>query len=180
MLRAATIVLALGLALPTQTTTEQVFVDREFCPFECCQYGDWTTRSAVALYAEPSDDAEVVGRLDAGQRVLAVSGEVHTVPGRFVVHRAHGRYRPGDVLRVYTYVGEGFFRVEFDGEISLEELGFGPHGVIPDSRCSDHPSCFGELDEELVYTWWVRVELDDGLRAWTRDASEFDGTDGCA
>lgn len=155
------------------------FVDKGACPFECCQYGRWKAMADAVVYDKPVEGAEAVGMIRAGRRVRALTGEVHTIPGMFRVHREHGRYRPGDVIEVLTPSGEGLYRVRFGGEIYHEDLGFGPEGIIPDSRCSDSPSCFGELDEELQYTWWVKLRTPGGSEGWVKDPDGFRGMDAC-
>lgn len=64
----------------------------------------------------PTDSVRSVRVIAEGALVCALTGEVHTVPGRFVVEREHGRYDPGDTITVYTYRGEVRFLVDFDGE----------------------------------------------------------------
>jgi len=157
----------------------QPYVDRGACPGECCRYGKWRALADVMLYDEPAENAEEIGVVPGGRRVRALTGEVHTVPGLFRVHREHEKYRRGDVIEVLTYVGEGFFKVRFDGEIYQEDLGFSPWGGIPDSRCSDVPSCYGELDRELDFTWWVKLRMLDGEEGWIRDPEAFRGMDAC-
>jgi hypothetical protein len=66
-----------------------VFVDSGACPGEGCGYGVWRATRAVALRAAPSDTAPEIGTIDAGELACAVTGEVHTVPGRFVVARTY-------------------------------------------------------------------------------------------
>lgn len=172
-------IVAAALVVMGQAPAPEPFIDRGACPFECCQYGRWKALADVVVYDRPSADAEVVGMVRAGRRVRAVTGEVHAIPGVFRVHRKHGKYRPGDVIEVLSYTGEGFFRVRFGGEIYHEELGFSPGGGIPDGRCSDSPYCFGELDEELQYTWWVNLKLPGGREGWIKDPEEFRGMDAC-
>lgn len=77
------------------------------CPFECCTYRAWNTKADTVAYAKPDANAKVVGLLKAGGTVEAITGEVHATPVRFVVKKAHAEYKPGDVLWVYTYLGEG-------------------------------------------------------------------------
>jgi len=169
---AATVVLAALLGVAAGQTTD-LYVDEGACPGEGCAYGRWRAQSDVVVYDKPGGGASAMGVILAGQRVRALTGQVHTVPGMFRVHREHGRYRPGDVIEVLTYQGEGFFSVRFRGEIYEEELGFSPWGGIPDSRCADVSDCFGVLDQELDFTWWVEVYFADGARGWIRDPRDF-------
>ncbi|MCU7805617.1 MAG: hypothetical protein KZQ96_20715 [Candidatus Thiodiazotropha sp. (ex Lucinoma borealis)] len=79
-----------------------------------------------------------------------------TTPSRFIVKREYksftGKtYKPGDILLVHSYKGEGYFIVEFNGETYEEDLLFSPYGASTGNRCQNDPKqCWGELDRELV------------------------------
>jgi hypothetical protein len=101
------------------------YIDKEACPFECCTYRTWKTQKTTIAYARPDTRAPQIGRFRAGSTVVALTGEVHTSPGRFIVKKAYQgneNYRPGDVLWVYTYSGEGYFKVWFRGKMYQESL----------------------------------------------------------
>ncbi len=112
-----TLMIASGFQSQQQETRPPKFIDRGACPFECCQYGDWRVEKETPIYAERDHQSRMVGTLEAGTNVAALTGEVHTVPVRFVVKRKRWRYVPGDVLWVYTYLGEGYFKVRYKGKL---------------------------------------------------------------
>ena len=72
----------------SRTTQEDrsIFVDTGACPGEGCGYGTWVTVRETSLRAAPDLESAIVVALSGGVIVEAVTGEVHTVPGRFVVH----------------------------------------------------------------------------------------------
>jgi hypothetical protein len=115
----------------------------------------------------------------AGSKVNALTGEVRTVAGRFVVKKSHGRYRRGDIIWVYTYLGEGFFKIWFDGKMSEEDLGFSAYGGTGGIRCDDPIQCWGTLDKELQMTWWIKIKSADGWIGWTDQGERFTGADQC-
>ncbi len=162
-----------------QNSPPELLVDKGACPFECCIYREWTARTSIDAYASPSTGSHVVSKIAAGTKVLALTGEVHTKAGRFLVKRRHNQYKPGDVLFVYTYAGEGFFKVWFDGKTYQEELEFSPYGGSTGKRCTDPRICWGELVDELRSVWWVKLRLPSGRIVWTLGADSFDGQDGC-
>ena len=162
----------MGTALADPPFT--LFVDQGACPGEGCTYGNWRVTKTALLRAKPDTDAQVVGRVTPGTHVNALTGEVHVIPRQFVVSKPnpHGRYKRGDVLWVYTYAGEGNFKVWFDGTIFNEDLGFSPYGGSSGTRCQESPECWGELKGEYQQTWWVRIKTDKGLTGWS-DAKNF-------
>jgi hypothetical protein len=173
------ILLAPVRAVFSQKAPPQFFNDRGACPFECCTYRRWKTVRTTVLYERPDVRSRQVGRALAGSRVRAVTGEVHTVPSRFVVKKKHEQYQPGDILWVYTYQGEGYFKVWFKGRMYQEELIFSPYGGSSGRRCEESEQCWGELDKPLNSVWWIKIKLADGRTGWTKEAEHFSGSDAC-
>ena len=154
-------------------------IEHGACPFECCVYRAWRTEAETVVYATPDGNARVLGRLKAGVTVQAITGEVHASPVRFVVTTPHARYKPGDTLWVYAYLGEGHFTVWRDGAMHEEDLGFSPYGGSPDARCENRAQCWGELETELKLRWWVKVRSDDGAEGWSNQPDHFGNKDAC-
>jgi hypothetical protein len=148
-----------------------LFVDRDACPGECCTYGSWRAERATTLYATPSVAAKVVGRVEAGSVVDALTGEVHTKAGKFVVRKASEPYRAGDVIWVYTYLGEGGYRVWRAGKMAVEEISVQPGHENPDD--------WGHFERVPVSTWWIHLRGPDGREGWTNASSHFSGTHSC-
>lgn len=155
------------------------FIDRGACPFECCRYGTWKTEKTTIGYARANKHSKRIGKFLAGSNVAAMSGEVRTVPSRFVFKKKYEKYKPGDVLWVYTYLGEGVFKVWFKQRMYEENLGFSPYGGSMGNRCQVERLCWGELDKELQMTWWIKIRTDEGWVGWTDQAENFSGADGC-
>jgi hypothetical protein len=135
---------------------------------------------ATVAYARPDKRSRRVGTFKAGSRVVGLTGEVRTAPGKFVILRAHERYKPGDVLWVYTPLGEGFYKVWFKGRMYDEELEYmtGPYErSIP--GCEETPECWGKLEKEVQSEWWVKVRSAEGWVGWTDRADNFDDKDAC-
>lgn len=157
----------------------RALVDHGACPFECCHYGRWTTDGKVRAYARANAASPTVAWLVAGSQLSALDGFVRTSGQPFQVQRAHAGYRPGDVLMVYTYLGEGFFRVWHAGQWRDEDLGFSPYGGATGVRCTDRARCWGSLSAPLRVDWWVRARLADGRIVWVRGDDRFSGQDAC-
>jgi hypothetical protein len=177
--------IAVGLALAALTTAAHAqraapneLVDEGACPFECCQYGRWTSTTDIAAFASPGAKRAAL-TIPARTEVTALTGYVRTVGQPFVVRRPHAAYKPGDTLMVYTYYGEGTFAVWHDGKRFEEDLGFSPYGGSSGSRCTDEHDCWGTLLQELKSEWWVHVRLQDGKTTWVRGGDGFEGQDAC-
>jgi len=156
------------------------YIDKGACPFECCTYGTWKVEKTTTIYLLPDDKSSVVATLAVGSMVEAVTGEVHVKPARFTVKKPMQKYRPGDVLWVYTYLGEGFFKIWFKGKMYEEELGFSPYGGGAGKRCEKWDRCWGELDRELNFNWWIKVKMPKGKTGWTDQPDNFSGLNPCA
>jgi hypothetical protein len=80
----------------------------------------------------------------------------------------------GDVLWVFTYLGEGFFRVWFEERMYEEYLGFSAYGGAGGKRCEEKAICWRELERELKIIWWVKLKGASGLSGWSDKPLNFD------
>jgi hypothetical protein len=180
----AMLALFVGLLMSCPTLAQKhaprSYIDKGACPGECCTYRQWKTEKATPLFSRPDIHSAGVGIARAGSSVKALTGEVHTIASRFIVKKTHGRYRPGDVLWVYTYIGEGLFKVWFKGRMREEGLEFSPWGGSSGTRCEQAGMCWGELDRELKFTWWIKIRTANGVEGWTNQGKNFTGADACS
>src|SRR5262245_6820329 len=163
-----------GSSVYTQSKPPAVYVDKGACPFECCTYRKWKTEKTTIAYARPDKRSKVIGKFKAGATVVALTGEVRATPGKFVVFKAHEGYKPGDALWVYTPLGEGFYKVWFNGKMfdqALEHMDGPFEHTIP--KCEETPDCWGKLESKLQVEWWVKIRSADGWTGWTNQAENF-------
>ena len=141
------------------------------CPFECCQYGRWTSRDAtVARVARDRRSGEAF-RVARGEAVDALTGLVVTLrPGH--ARAAAGLRLEGvtieagqDVL-VLRPVGEGLFKIWIADRVLEAQL-------LPVSEAP-----FRLLSEPVI-AWWVQIRNRQGLVGWTDQADRFEGPDRC-
>ena len=167
-----------GLAAPARGAEESVhpavYVDKEACPGEGCTYGTWKVLKESPLRARPDMTSRVVTTCRIGSAVSAATGEVHTAAGEFTVTKKQGAFVPGDIIWVYSYLGEGSFKVWFGGRFMDQDLGFSPWGGSGGSRCEVERFCWGQLKRELDMVWWVQIKNVDGVTGWTRETGNFD------
>ena len=154
---------------------DDVFIDKGACPGEGCIYGErWIARQVVELHSAPESSARPAGAVRPGEAVQTITGEVHTIPGLFVVKRSGDEFTPGDTVLVYTYLGEGWFRIRHNGELKKVDLGFSPWGGSSGDRCERDPHCSGFLERKLQFSWWIKVRTSEGVEGWVLDANSFD------
>ena len=164
-----------------QKTHPSTFLDRGACPFECCTYRRWTVTKDTVAYDKPEKGARRVGLFKKGSRVRGLTGEVRTTqPGEYVVVKPYEKYKPGDILWVYTPQGEGFYKVWFAGRMLSQELNY-MSGSYEQSgiKCDERADCWGKLETELRDDWWVKVRSPAGWIGWTDQTENFHGMDSC-
>jgi hypothetical protein len=147
------------------------YVDKGACPFECCTYRDWGTERTTKLYAEPNTNSLVVGVADKGAIVKAETGEVHTMPGKLIVKRDVTTFRKGDIIWIYTYLGEGEFKIWYRGRFIESQIDFAHRNPAPDD--------WGYFEVMPKSVWWIRVRTPTGLEGWTNQPENFSNKDAC-
>lgn len=155
-----------------------LLTEKGLCPFEGCVYREWVTRKKTPIYAAPEQNTKVIGHLSAGTHVQALTGEVHTAkPGKYRVRKTYGKYKPGDLLWLYGYHGEGVYTVWFAGKLYEEEFSSVNYIGEGGNRCDDKNWCWGVLEQAPESVWWVKVQAPDGRIGWTNQLENFDGKD---
>ena len=177
------VITSIFFAIPAaaQNAHPPTFLDRGACPFECCTYQRWTVTKDTVAYDKPEKSSRRVGVFKKGNRVRGLTGEVRTIqPGKYVVIKPHDKYKPGDILWVYTPQGEGFYKVWFAGRM-FEENMYPMGWTIPNQgpTCAETPDCWGKLETELKDDWWVKVRSPAGWIGWTNETDNFSGMDKC-
>jgi hypothetical protein len=138
-----------------------VYIDKGACPFECCTYREWIARTDVKLLDSPNGK-RVVGQVKKGQKVLALTGEVHSVPMRAVARNDYPEagVKAGDTVYFLHYIGEGYWKVWHDGK--LVEI-------------DDSP----DKGSKQKATWWVKLKASSGAIGWTVEHGNFENQDAC-
>ena len=147
------------------------YVDKGACPFECCTYREWRTEKTTKLYRKPKINSPVVGSAGKGRTVKAKTGEVHTKPGELVVRRDVTTFRKGDVLWVYTYLGEGYYKIWYRGKFIEDQIDFNIQDPNPDD--------WGYFKIQPDSVWWVKIRIPGGIEGWTNEPKNFSNQDAC-
>ncbi|HVF46753.1 MAG TPA: hypothetical protein VNA17_04235 [Pyrinomonadaceae bacterium] len=145
------------------------YIDRGACPFECCTYRDWTVDKPTTVRSAMRDGSPIAFRLRKGARVKGMTGVVITSqPGEVRVLKqtkiGSVTARPGNIIYLLTYEGEGFHKVWFRGRVSSEE--------------TYDTSVFRSVREPKA-VWWVKVRNSRGKVGWSREPENFGNKDQC-
>lgn len=171
------------------------YVVRGACPFECCVYRTWRATAATTLHAAPRAP-ETVGRVAAGESLLAVTGIVYVRPVPVEVIRDHAdsngtRLERGERFQLLDYQGEGIHRIWLNGETRfLDALDL--YALDPETQRTDvtrfgsceanSPACWWRIapeERKQHMEWWIRLRADDGTEGWSAQPENFADKDAC-
>jgi hypothetical protein len=136
-------------------------IDKGACPFECCTYRDWIASGPITLMDQPGGK-KLIARVHKGEKVQALTGEVHSIPLRVVAQHDHpdAGVKRGDVIYILHPIGEGYWKVWHGGKLveidNVSDKGPYPH-----------------------YTWWVKLQTVSGAVGWTVSHGNFSNQDAC-
>ena len=130
------------------------FIQRDICPFECCQYGKWTARSPLMAFKREGDDSNISFTIRTGEEFTAISGNVHIVKlGIIVINKAVGVFNKGDEIYILSYRGEGEYDLWFNGNKLRNTADVWAHGTLKQSP---------------KFIWWVAIINKDGQQGWLK------------
>ena len=154
------------------------YIDRDVCPFECCQYGEWTASVSQRAYKSTSKEAALAFTVRPGDKVQALTGEVITRKAGIVIVRKQTRFYDvtvpaGAKLYVLHLEGEGVALFWYRGAAHRGEL---------------YASSVGKGNEAYPFDvlslpqteWWVRARTHRGEAGWILNPREFRGMDACS
>ncbi len=151
------------------------YIQRDICPFECCQYGKWIARTTVTAYKREGDRRSTAFKIKSGEEFTAIRGNVHIVKlGIVTVKKSFDAFTKGDRVYILSYRGEGVYDLWYKGRVFASVDDFWPN-----VRLISNP--------EMI--WWVLVKNKFGKNGWLRLknvseggfrlAEEIDGMDSC-
>jgi len=158
----------------SQATPPHEFVDKGNCPGEGCAYGKWQAQKLIKLYSEKSKTSKVVSIIKSGDIVKAITGDVHTIAGIFILEKPFEHkdgkphvHQPGERIYIYTYGGEGYYAFWCNGKLG---------GII--SPDTDPKYRNGQWQRKPKSTWWAKIQTKNGSIGWTpeTDSGSFNGT----
>jgi hypothetical protein len=153
------------------------YQDHGACPFECCTYRRWSVVADTVFYKERSEGSGVAFRVRKGEHVVGLTGVVITLkPGKAVVKKAttigmdkrKTQVKPGDVLYLLHYEGEGIYKVWFRGSIYENEM-------------PPTPDLAGKIQvlNQPDVVWWVKVKNSRSQIGWSKQNKNLGDMDAC-
>ena len=167
-----------------QSAPPRHYEDFGACPFECCTYRQWTVNADTIFYKDRSTNSPVSFRAKKGEHVTGMTGVVITLqPGKALVKKAttlgtekhQVQVKPGDVLYVLHYMGEGYYKFWFNGRIYQDQIPSISDRLSPEEKTRQ---LIQPLNEPQT-VWWVKVKNKRGQIGWSKQDRHFDGMDAC-
>jgi|SRR6267378_376135 len=151
------------------------FTDDGACPFEGCQYAEWTAKARAVARRDANISSPVIFAIKSGEKITALNGKV--VTRQFGIVRVLKRVvfdgsdvPAGAVLYVLHGDGEGSFLYWYNGATHHEGL----YAETVHKGDADFPWDVISLPKT---EWWVNVKNHDGQTGWILNPFNFLGID---
>jgi hypothetical protein len=153
------------------------FTDPGVCPFECCQYGEWTARSSYRVHTTSHLGASVAFAIHPGEKVQALTGVVITRRAGIVIVRKQTTFGDvtvpaGEKLFVLHRLGEGVAFFWYKGATHSAEL----YADDVHRGSAQYPWDVVSVPET---EWWVKTKNQRGATGWLLNPRGFGGMDAC-
>ncbi len=151
-------------------------VDVGSCPFEGCQFGEWTAVKPVVIYSTWRAGRKLIAKLRAGEKVTALTGVnivLQASKGSFTRDVPMFGAKKGDTLYMYQNCGEGAADIWVHGRfIRCADPDF---SWKPGLGCQTN--CNGRFLELGRSEWWAKIRFKSGGVGWVLVNDNFDGLD---
>ena len=153
------------------------FTDPGACPFECCQYGEWTASLSQRAYKSSSKESGLAFTVRPGEKAQALTGVVVTRKAGIVIVRKETKFYKvtlpaGAKLFVLHSEGEGDYLFWYKGATHSAEL-------YVESVHEGNVQYPWDVLSLPQTEWWVKVRNQRGATGWILNPREFRGMDGC-
>ena len=137
------------------------------------------------MYRRRDESSGIAFRVKKGDHVVGVTGVVVTLkPGKVIVKKPRTigrinktRVKPGDVLYLLRYMGEGVYKIWFRGKIYQDDMPTAP-GLITKIPIEQREE-YLHVVSEPKYVWWVKVRNGNGKIGWSKQDDHFGDMDAC-
>ena len=151
--------------LLAQQGSEPPAIEKDVCPFEGCQLGQWIVRDSIKVYEKEGDTTLVKYLLTENDTITALYGNVHYERfGKILITRSFRNFVANDTVIVLRCT-EGEFIAYYSGEKTYVDM-FWPYdeddGFSEQYNDEFH---YGIVIEKPEMTWWVKI-LKNGNEGW--------------
>jgi len=169
-------------------------IQKDKCPFECCQFGIWKTFVTLPVYKSEGNSDNKLFTIPARDSFIAITGNVHMIkPGLVIVSRTIENFIAGDTVYTLSYTGEGYNDVWYHGQIYNVEMFWQTDDEIDYKTINVNDTKWkkyvGVLISKPVMVWWVKIRYKNSEEGWIRLENKtvegfyieerIDGMDGC-
>lgn len=153
------------------------FTDPGACPFECCQYGEWTASVSQQAYKSSSRKSGLAFTIRSGEKVSALTGLVITRKAGLAIVRKQTSFEDitvpaGAKLFLLHRVGEGVDLFWYKGAAHSAEL------YVDQVRKANDQYPWDVISVPKT-EWWVKVKNSRGVMGWLLEPKGFRGMDAC-
>lgn len=89
---------------------DEPYISERVCPFEGCSYGEWDVQKETNIYSKPNKDSEIIGTLNSGESVTALTGNVYVYAGIAKItgnpYKESKGLNPDELVYILDYVVE--------------------------------------------------------------------------
>lgn len=147
------------------------FLVKDVCPADHCAFGTWVAAKAMTAYAFEGNYTRPAFTVAAGERFLALGGNLHTFrPGKALVRETFAdppeSRNPFDRFAKDSYIlllaprGGGYYDVWYHNRRRGVRLSMAEHRYFMPGRDQV------ELVEPATWTWWVLIKNRAGRTGW--------------
>jgi hypothetical protein len=153
--------------LLAQHGSEIPTIEKNVCPFEGCQLGQWIIRDTIKVYRKEGDTTSIKYLLSENDTITALSGNVHYERfGKVLVTKSFGKFIANDTLIVLRCT-EGEFIAYHNSQKTYIDM-FWPYdetdGYSEEYNSEYH---YGKMIEKPEMIWWVKISS-NGVEGWLR------------
>jgi|GEM_PF-1299949 len=156
----------------SQESLSLPYIEKNACPFECCQFGKWTAQSAMNAFVREDDTSQAAFSIQPGDVLFAETGNLHIEKfGKLLITKPVGQFEKGDILLALHCVHEGNFLLWKGGHFHEVDIFWNYSEGVEDREVSEvlknpGPRFAGVMLEEPSMTWWVKVRNIHGQSGW--------------
>jgi hypothetical protein len=167
------LIFAFQISIHSQINSKQPTIFYDYCPFECCQFGEWIIKESINVYRNEGDTNSVSFRLNNNDTINALTGNLHFIQiGKVVVTKPIYDFEPDDTLFAFNCI-EGDFLVKHDGKENYVDI-FWPVFFYEEDDTEENyleeikkREYSGKMIQRPKTVWWVKIESKKG-KGWIR------------